>query len=71
MAEHGAAIDRGRRATVKALAERLADDEDGQFPAADILLEGWDGGDLAPSCSPAALATRRRAARWSGRTGRT
>ena len=56
MAEHGAAIDRGRRALVAALAERLADGDDGQFPAADILLDGWDGGDLAPEL----LAARAR-----------
>jgi DNA replication and repair protein RecF len=47
MAEHGAAIDRGRRAMVDALTERLAGEDDGQFPAADILLDGWNGGDLA------------------------
>jgi DNA replication and repair protein RecF len=47
MAEHGAAIDSARRATVAALGERLADGDDLYFPRAAIAIEGWAGGDLA------------------------
>ncbi|RHW18784.1 DNA replication/repair protein RecF [Sphingomonas gilva] len=47
MAEHGAAIGRARRETVAALAGRLADTDDAQFPGADLLIEGWAAGDLA------------------------
>ena len=49
MAEHGAAIDAARRDTVTALAARLADQPDGPFARAGLMLEGWDdiGGTLA------------------------
>ncbi len=43
MAEHGAAIDAARRATVAALAARLADQPDGPFARAGLTLEGWTG----------------------------
>ena len=43
MADHGAAIDAARRATVVALAERLADTPDGAFPRATLALDGWRG----------------------------
>ena len=43
MAEHGAAIDRARRDTVTALAERLADQVEGPFARAGLALEGWTG----------------------------
>ena len=63
MAEHGAAIDRGRRAMVKALTGRLADDETASFPPPTSC---WTAGAAVISrriCSPPARATRRRAAR--------
>jgi DNA replication and repair protein RecF len=43
MAEHGAAIDAGRRETVTALAERLADKPQGPFARAGLTLDGWSG----------------------------
>jgi DNA replication and repair protein RecF len=43
MAEHGAAIDEGRRETVAALAERLADQVEGPFARAGLSLDGWTG----------------------------
>ncbi len=43
MAEHGAAIDEGRRETVAALAARLADQPEGPFARAGLSLEGWTG----------------------------
>lgn len=47
MAEHGLAIDRARRMTVDALAERLGIAPDGPFARAGIALSGWSGADLA------------------------
>ncbi|MFW2850804.1 DNA replication/repair protein RecF [Sphingomonas sp. TX0543] len=49
MAEHGAAIDRVRRETVAALAEKLAAQPPGDFPRAGLALEGWSGDDAALS----------------------
>ena len=43
MAQHGAAIDAARRETVVALGERLADQPEGPFARAALLLEGWQG----------------------------
>lgn len=43
MAQHGAAIDAARRETVAALGERLADQPEGPFARAALLLEGWLG----------------------------
>lgn len=47
MAEHGLAVAEARARTVKALAERLADQPDGPFARAGLALGGWTGGDLA------------------------
>ncbi|MGN6819762.1 MAG: DNA replication/repair protein RecF [Sphingomonas sp.] len=64
MAEHGAVIDAGRRETVAALAERLADQPEGPFARAGLALEGWNGaGTLA-----ADLAAGRRRDAAAGRT---
>lgn len=43
MAQHGAAVDSARRETVAALGERLAEQPDGPFARAALLLEGWSG----------------------------
>lgn len=43
MAEHGAALDAERRATVAALSERLAGVESDAFPRAVVAIEGWSG----------------------------
>lgn len=43
MAEHGAALDAERRATVAALSERLAGVESDAFPLAVVAIEGWSG----------------------------
>lgn len=47
MAEHGAAIDTARRATVEALAARLAEQPEGPFARAGLALEGEGADDLA------------------------
>jgi DNA replication and repair protein RecF len=64
MAEHGAAIDAGRRETVGALAERLADQPAGPFARAGLTLEGWNGADTLA----ADLAQSRRRDAAAGRT---
>jgi len=64
MAEHGAAIDAGRRETVAALAERLADQPEGPFARAGLALEGWNGADTLA----ADLAQGRRRDAAAGRT---
>ncbi|HVF95409.1 MAG TPA: DNA replication/repair protein RecF [Sphingomonas sp.] len=46
MAEHGAALDAARVATVTLLADRLAAGAGASFPRAGLVLEGWDGRDL-------------------------
>ena len=62
MAEHGAAVDRARAATVAALGEALVVAPDGDFPRATIGLDGGAATDLA------ATLTRNRAAdRAAGR----
>ena len=43
MAEHGTALDAGRRATVAALGERLAGQVPGAFARAALAMEGWSG----------------------------
>lgn len=65
MAEHGAAIEAARRETVAALAERLADQPDGPFARAGLVLEGWDGDEAALA---RALAEGRRRDAAAGRT---
>jgi DNA replication and repair protein RecF len=47
MAEHGRAIAEARTVTVAALGARTADAPDDQFARATLLLDGWNGGDLA------------------------
>jgi len=64
MAEHGAAIDAGRRETVAALAERLASQPEGPFARAGLALEGWSGADTLA----ADLAQGRRRDAAAGRT---
>jgi len=64
MAEHGAAIDTGRRETVTALAERLAGQPEGPFARAGLTLEGWNGADTLA----ADLAQGRRRDAAAGRT---
>ncbi len=64
MAEHGTAIDAGRRETVAALAERLADQPPGPFARAGLTLEGWSG---AATLAVDLAAGRRRDAA-AGRT---
>jgi DNA replication and repair protein RecF len=64
MAEHGAAIDVGRRETVTALAERLIDQPEGPFARAGLALEGWSGADRLASD----LAQGRRRDAAAGRT---
>lgn len=43
MVEHGAALDAARRATVAALADRLAAVDSDAFPRAGLAIEGWEG----------------------------
>lgn len=43
MAEHGAAIDLARRDTVASLGITLADQPEGPFARAGLMLEGWTG----------------------------
>jgi DNA replication and repair protein RecF len=43
MAEHGAALDAGRREAVASLGERLAFAPAGAFPRAGLALDGWQG----------------------------
>ena len=43
MADHGAALDTARRATVAALGERLAAQPPGAFARAGLSLDGWSG----------------------------
>ena len=43
MAEHGAALDAARRATVTLLGERLVDQPPGPFARAGLALDGWSG----------------------------
>ena len=64
MAEHGVAIDAGRRETVTALAERLAGQPEGPFARAGLTLEGWSGADTLA----ADLAQGRRRDAAAGRT---
>jgi len=64
MAEHGATIDAGRRETVTALADRLADQPEGPFARAGLTLEGWNGADTLA----ADLAQGRRRDAAAGRT---
>jgi DNA replication and repair protein RecF len=47
MAEHGAEIAEARARTVAALGERTSAAPDDRFARAELLLEGWNGGDLA------------------------
>ena len=64
MAEHGTAIHAGRRETVTALADRLADQPEGPFARAGLTLEGWSGAEtLAVD-----LAQGRRRDAAAGRT---
>jgi len=65
MAEHGAALDAQRRATVAALGEAIAAESEGPFPRAGLSLDNPDGeaADLA-----AALAASRRRDAAAGRT---
>jgi DNA replication and repair protein RecF len=63
MAEHGGEIAEARARTVAALDERTSAAPDDQFARAELLLEGWSGGDLA-------TALRRSRSRDAG-AGRT
>ena len=65
MAEHAAAIDAARRATVAALAERLIVQPEGPFARAGLTLEGWTG---AGETLAADLAQGRRRDAAAGRT---
>jgi len=65
MAEHGDAIDIARRETVAALSERLADQPEGPFARAGLMLEGWTG---AGDTLAADLALGRRRDTAAGRT---
>lgn len=65
MAEHGAAIDAARRATVAALGERIAASPAGAFPRAGLSVEGW-GGDAERLRAELAAGRSRDAA--AGRT---
>lgn len=47
MAEHGTALAEARARTVEALDRRTSDAPDDQFARAELVLEGWNGGDLA------------------------
>ena len=65
MGEHGAAIDAARRETVASLGAALADQPDGPFARAGLVLEGWTGqGDTFA----ADLAAGRRRDMAAGRT---
>ena len=64
MAEHGAAIDAGRRETVAMLGERLANQPEGPFARAGIAIEGWSGADTLA----ADLAAGRRRDMVAGRS---
>ena len=64
MAEHGAALDAGRREAVAALGERLAE-APGRFPRASLALDGW-GGDVARLVAELCAGRARDAA--AGRT---
>lgn len=63
MAEHGAALAAARRETVAALADRLIEAPDGDFPRAGLVLEDDQTGDLA-----AAFAAGRNRDAAAGRT---
>jgi len=65
MAEHGGAIDSARRETVAALGLRLAEQPDGPFARAGLMLEGWTG---AGDALDADLAGGRRRDMAAGRT---
>ena len=47
MAEHGTTLAEARARTVAALDERTSAAPDDQFARAELVLEGWNGGDLA------------------------
>ena len=49
MAEHGAALGEARVRTVAALSQAIAGQTNDDFPRAALVLDGWDGGDLAPA----------------------
>ena len=65
MAEHGAAIDTARRETVAALGLRLAEQPEGPFARAGLMLEGWTGGGETLAAD---LAGGRRRDMAAGRT---
>jgi len=65
MAEHGAALDAGRRATVAALGEAIAAEPGSPFPRAGLSLDNPEG--EAPDLAAALAAGRRRDAA-AGRT---
>lgn len=65
MAEHGGAVDAARRETVALLGTRLAHQDDGPFPRAGLVLDGWNG-DTARLHADLAQARARDAA--AGRT---
>jgi len=66
MAEHGAAIEQARSATMSALAERLALAPEGPFARAEIALENAGAGEVEP------LASALRDGRWrDSAAGRT
>jgi DNA replication and repair protein RecF len=46
MADHGAAIDSGRRAAVTLLDDRLARTQPGPFARATLAVQGWEGDDV-------------------------
>ena len=46
MAQHGAAISEARSRTVSMLDRRTSEAPNDQFPRAQLILEGWTGGDL-------------------------
>jgi DNA replication and repair protein RecF len=58
IAEHGAAIDAARRTTVTALAAALAEQPEGPFARAGLVLEGWQGD--APQLAGELAENRRR-----------
>jgi DNA replication and repair protein RecF len=64
MAEHGGVIDEGRRETVAALSNRLADQPAGPFARAGLTLEGWEGAETLA----ADLSQGRRRDAAAGRT---
>lgn len=67
MAEHGAAIDAARRETVSTLGDALADQPDGPFARAGLLLDGWGGRAMADALAVDLAQSRRRDAA-AGRT---